>query len=76
VTDTTFDALRALERDAEFVRRHIGPSEAEQAAMLEALGLGSLDALIDAAVPASISSHSTSASRSISCGLPAKTDSG
>ena len=37
-----------------FVRRHIGPDEAEVARMLEALGYGSLDELIDATVPASI----------------------
>ncbi len=37
-----------------FVRRHVGPSDAEVAAMLDALGYASLDALTDAAVPASI----------------------
>ena len=35
-------------------RRHIGPSTAEMAEMLEALGVESLDALIDATVPKSI----------------------
>ena len=35
-------------------RRHIGPSPAEMAAMLEAVGAASLDALIDETVPASI----------------------
>lgn len=38
----------------DFARRHIGPSTEERRAMLEALGLPSLDALADAAVPASI----------------------
>ncbi|MEK7858707.1 MAG: aminomethyl-transferring glycine dehydrogenase [Elusimicrobiota bacterium] len=38
----------------DFVRRHIGPSTEERRAMLETLGLPSLDALADAAVPASI----------------------
>jgi glycine dehydrogenase len=37
-----------------FARRHIGPSEAEQQAMLAALGLESLEELVAATVPASI----------------------
>jgi glycine dehydrogenase len=37
-----------------FARRHLGSSETEMAAMLAQLGHPSLDALIDAAVPASI----------------------
>ena len=37
-----------------FVRRHIGPDAAEQKEMLAALGFTSLDALVDAAVPANI----------------------
>ncbi len=37
-----------------FVRRHIGPDEGEVRQMLDALGYPSLDALIDATVPASI----------------------
>jgi glycine cleavage system P protein (glycine dehydrogenase) len=37
-----------------FVPRHIGPSDADVAAMLELLGYDSLDALIDATVPAGI----------------------
>ncbi len=41
-------------RNAEFVRRHIGPGETAVAAMLKALGLDSLDALIDKAMPAVI----------------------
>jgi glycine dehydrogenase len=37
-----------------FVRRHIGPDPADQRAMLETLGLDSLEALVDRAVPAGI----------------------
>ena len=37
-----------------FARRHIGPGDAEIRAMLDALGLASLDALIERAVPAAI----------------------
>ncbi|OXM73687.1 aminomethyl-transferring glycine dehydrogenase [Amycolatopsis sp. KNN50.9b] len=37
-----------------FADRHIGPSEHEQAKMLAECGFGSLDALVEAAVPASI----------------------
>jgi glycine dehydrogenase len=37
-----------------FVRRHIGPDEADVRHMLDALGYASLDALVDATVPASI----------------------
>jgi glycine dehydrogenase len=47
-------ALEALEQRDAFIGRHIGPSEAEIAEMLEALGLPSLDALIERAVPAAI----------------------
>ncbi|HKN68863.1 MAG TPA: glycine dehydrogenase (aminomethyl-transferring), partial [Gemmatimonadaceae bacterium] len=37
-----------------FIPRHIGPSQAEQQEMLQALGFESLDAMIDATVPESI----------------------
>jgi glycine dehydrogenase len=37
-----------------FSRRHVGPSEAERARMLEALGAATLDALIEETVPPSI----------------------
>jgi glycine dehydrogenase len=37
-----------------FEQRHIGPDEAQQADMLRVIGMRSLDALIEAAVPASI----------------------
>jgi glycine dehydrogenase len=39
---------------ASFIPRHIGPSEADVRAMLDLLGYDSLDALIDATVPAGI----------------------
>ncbi len=39
---------------SEFIRRHLGPSETERKAMLQALGFDSLDGLTNAAVPASI----------------------
>jgi glycine dehydrogenase len=48
--------LHELEPAGEFVRRHIGPSNAEIAAMLRCLELGTLDELIDKAVPAGIRS--------------------
>src|SRR3546814_11777857 len=41
------------ERD-EFSHRHIGPSDAEAAAMLASVGAASLDALVDQTVPAAI----------------------
>jgi len=46
--------LDLLEQRDDFVGRHIGPDNAETAAMLESIGVKSLDALIDAAVPKSI----------------------
>ena len=49
--------LTELEHDSAFIRRHIGPSEADIATMLETLGLESLDALIDATVPQAIRSE-------------------
>ena len=45
------ETLVQLEMREDFVRRHIGPGEAQTAAMLETLGLGSLDELVDSAVP-------------------------
>jgi len=46
--------LAELEDRGEFARRHIGPDAAETAAMLETLGLASLDALVERAVPKAI----------------------
>lgn len=44
----------ALTHTDTFVHRHIGPDAAEVRRMLESLGYGSLDELIDATIPASI----------------------
>ena len=46
--------LADLETRDDFVRRHIGPGEPQIQHMLEALGLDSLEALQDKAVPPSI----------------------
>ena len=48
---TRDNSLTALEQADAFVGRHIGPRDEDVAAMLEAVGYGSLDALMDAAVP-------------------------
>jgi glycine cleavage system P protein (glycine dehydrogenase) len=47
-------SLEQLQDHGEFSRRHIGPAHTEQAAILQTLGVGSIDALLDAAVPESI----------------------
>ncbi|WMS85809.1 aminomethyl-transferring glycine dehydrogenase [Pleionea litopenaei] len=47
-------SLTELENASEFVSRHLGPSLDEQAAMLEALGLTSLDELVEQTVPKKI----------------------
>ena len=53
----------------EFAQRHIGPAEADQARMLEAVGYCSLDELTAAALPAGIAAgHALS--------LPAAADRG
>jgi glycine dehydrogenase len=44
----------SLEHPDSFVRRHIGPNEADVAEMLRAIGASSLDDLIDETVPAAI----------------------
>ncbi len=46
--------LSALEDQGEFIRRHIGPSEAEIAAMLAAVGAADMEDLIRRTVPAGI----------------------
>jgi glycine dehydrogenase len=46
--------LAVLERASAFAARHIGPDEAEIAAMLEVVGAASLDELADRAVPRDI----------------------
>jgi glycine dehydrogenase len=47
-------SLEALEDHGAFMRRHIGPDDADQAQMLAALGFASRAALIDAVVPKAI----------------------
>jgi glycine dehydrogenase len=51
---TDRQTLADLEKPDDFVRRHIGPGESQIAAMLESLGLKSLDELIERAVPEQI----------------------
>ena len=46
--------LSLLENAGEFEQRHTGPNAAQQALMLKAIGMASLDALTDAIVPPSI----------------------
>ncbi len=46
--------LAALEDGTQFADRHIGPRPAELARMLDVIGVGSLEELVDQAVPASI----------------------
>jgi glycine dehydrogenase len=48
------ESMADLEQRDAFVGRHIGPDAGEQKQMLDALGVASLDALIDRAVPAQI----------------------
>ena len=50
------ESLSALEQNDDFVHRHIGPADADITAMLEAMDCASLEALVDAAVPAVIRS--------------------
>ncbi|MFO7552242.1 MAG: aminomethyl-transferring glycine dehydrogenase [Haliea sp.] len=47
-------SLSQLEHHQEFIGRHIGPTPQQQAEMARTLGFDSLDALIDATVPAGI----------------------
>ena len=47
---------RALDTHTDFIPRHIGPSDADQAAMLAVIGSDSLDALIEEVVPPKIRS--------------------
>jgi len=50
----THPSLPELERSNDFIQRHIGPTVKQQAQMARELGYDSLDALIDATVPAAI----------------------
>ncbi|MEO7495217.1 MAG: aminomethyl-transferring glycine dehydrogenase, partial [Massilia sp.] len=54
----TRPSLTQLEANDAFIARHIGPSDAEQAAMLSTLGYASRAALIDAIVPTTIRKRS------------------
>ncbi|HSD18375.1 MAG TPA: aminomethyl-transferring glycine dehydrogenase [Thermomonas sp.] len=54
----TQPSLRSLEHHDAFIERHIGPNDAEVAAMLRVVGHDSLEALTEAIVPASIKSTS------------------
>ncbi|MFU2487584.1 aminomethyl-transferring glycine dehydrogenase [Thauera sp. WH-1] len=55
MNDTRLSAtLAQLEQRDDFVGRHVGPDQAETQAMLAALGLDSLDQLIERVIPASI----------------------
>lgn len=47
-------SLHDLEQTDAFLRRHIGPDASEQQAMLEVLGVESLDSLVEQTVPRSI----------------------
>ena len=47
----TTQTLTDLEQKQDFIRRHIGPSEAQTQAMLNDIGSESVDALIDEIVP-------------------------
>jgi len=62
LNDTPFPlppaTLAQLEQRDDFVGRHVGPDAAETQAILAALGLDSLDQLIDKVIPASILSPS------------------
>jgi glycine dehydrogenase len=51
---TPATARTLLDPPADFVRRHVGPGEAEIAVMLTELGVASLDALVSETVPAGI----------------------
>jgi glycine dehydrogenase len=46
-----------LETPGSFQSRHIGPDSAERAAMLAAIGVSSIDSLIDQTIPPAIRSH-------------------
>lgn len=47
-------SLTPVNDPASYLARHLGPDDTEQQAMLKVLGYSSLDALIDAAIPADI----------------------
>lgn len=51
--------LASLSCSAEFIARHIGPSQTETQAMLTALGLASIEGLMEKILPAAIRSETT-----------------
>ena len=51
---STLDQLKALEDSGEFIRRHIGPTEAEIASMLTTIGCTDLEQMTARTVPAAI----------------------
>ncbi len=54
MTDPQRPSLAELQHSDRFQERHLGPRDAESRAMLETLGMSSMDALIDAVIPANI----------------------
>lgn len=54
-------SLETLQQSEKFVSRHLGPDTDEQIAMLESLGLHSIEELIDKVVPDAIRRHDTMA---------------
>jgi len=54
MTHTAVKTLTQLAKHDEFIQRHIGPDEAETAAMLDTLGVDSIEQLIAQTVPQSI----------------------
>ncbi len=57
MSQTQPPSLAALQHSDRFADRHLGPGAEERRAMLDALGMDSLDALIDAVIPADIRRH-------------------
>ncbi|HMY39900.1 MAG TPA: hypothetical protein PK011_11300, partial [Marinagarivorans sp.] len=51
--------LASLSYSDEFIARHIGPSPSETQAMLAALGLASIEGLMEKTLPAAIRSETT-----------------
>src|SRR3954452_11010263 len=51
---TTTSRTTTISRADSFIPRHVGPSEAEVAEMLDVLGYATLDELIDATIPEAI----------------------
>jgi len=49
--------LHELDASTDFIARHIGPSTTDQQVMLQAIGVDSLEALIDQVIPANIRSE-------------------